>query len=124
MNFPDFITDMQLIDIISKAEGWTHAKTYKIAHEQVGVEGFPWDRFNQSLDPGGGGTLPTPVRFELIRAFDIHDKAGTLKARHFTSVGKVGEAADSPIGRFTTNKYVKWAMWFWAIYFVVTFFFD
>ena len=88
MYFPDFITDMQLIDIISKAEGWSHEETYKMAHKEVGVEGYPWDRFNKSLDPKGGGTLPTPVRFELIRAFEIHDKAGNLKPKHFTSVGR------------------------------------
>ena len=123
MNFPDFITDMQLIDIISKAEGWTHAKTYKIAHEQVGVEGFPWDRFNQSLEPKGGGTLPTPVKFELIRAFEIHDNAGTLRPKHFTSVGRVSNQEHNPIANFTSSKWVRWAMWFWAIYFIVTFFF-
>ena len=123
MKFPDFVTDMQLIDIISKAEGWTHAKTYKIAHEQVGVEGFPWDRFNQSLEPNGGGTLPTPVRFELIRAFEVHDFAGTLKPKHFTSVGRVSSQEHNPIANFTSSKWVRWAMWFWAIYFIVSWLF-
>ena len=123
MGFPDFITDMQLIDIISKAEGWSHEQTYKVAHQEVGVEGYPWDRFNKSLDPTGGGTLPTPVRFELIRAFEIHDKAGNLKPKHFTSVGKVSSQEHNPIANFTSSKWVRWAMWFWAIYFIVTFFF-
>ena len=123
MNFPDFITDMQLIDIISKAEGWSHEETYKMAHKEVGVEGYPWDRFNKSLDPTGGGTLPTPVRFELIRAFEIHDKAGNLKPKHFTSVGRASNQEHNPIANYTSNKWVRWAIWFWAIYFIVSWLF-
>jgi hypothetical protein len=122
MNFPDFITDMQLIDIISKAEGWSHEETYKVAHKEVGVEGYPWDRFNQSMETKGGGTLPTPVRLELIRAFEIHDNAGTLKARHFTSVGKVSNQEHNPFANFTSSKFIKWAMWFWIFYFIIVFF--
>ena len=66
------VTDMQLIDVVSKAEKWTHEQVYKTAHTQVGVEGIPWEDFNKSLQPYSGGELPVPVRLELMRAFEIH----------------------------------------------------
>ena len=113
---------MQLIDIISKVEGWTHEQVYKTAHKEVNIEGDPWEKFNKSLRPDEGGVLPMPVRFELIRAFDIHYEAGTLKPKHFKTV-KVDRDAENPLASFTANKFFKYAMWFWAIYFIVTIFF-
>ena len=105
----DHFTDMQLIDIVSRAEKWPHEKVYKTAHKETLVEGDPWERFDKSLEPDAGGKLPTPVRFELLRAVEIHMKAGTLKRPQSGNT-------------FFEGKFFKWAMWFWAVYFIVSFF--
>ena len=105
----DHFTDMQLIDIVARAEDWPHEKVYKTAHKASLVEGDPWEKFNKSLEPGEGGRLPTPVRFELMRAVEIHMKAGTLKRP---------QSGDS----FFDSRFFKWAMWFWAFYFIISFF--
>ena len=108
------VTDMQLIDVIAKAEKWTHEQVYKTAHTQVGVEGIPWEKFNKSLQPTSGGELPIPVRLELIRAFEIHMDSGSLP---------MPRDKDNPLASFSANKFFKWAMWFWIFYFIITIFF-
>ena len=105
----DHFTDMQLVDIVARAEDWPHEKDYKTAHKASLVEGDPWEKFNKSLEPGEGGRLPTPVRFELMRAIEIHMRAGTLKR-------------PSSSGSFFDSRFFKWAMWFWAFYFIISFF--
>ena len=105
----DHFTDMQLIDIVARAEDWPHEKVYKLAHTETLVEGNPWERFDTSLEPDAGGKLPTPVRLELMRAIEIHMKAGTLKRPQSG-------------GNWYESKYFRWAMWFWAFYFIISFF--
>jgi hypothetical protein len=105
----DHFTDMQLIDIIARVEDWPHEKVYKTAHKESLVEGYPWERFDKSLEPDGGGRLSTPVRLELMRAIEIHMKAGTLKRPRSSST-------------FFDSKFFKWAMWFLIFYFIVSFF--
>lgn len=107
--FKDF-TDMQLIDIVARAEKWTHEKVYNTAHKESQVEGFPWENFDKSLEAGQGGRLPTPVRLELINAIDIHMKAGTLKQPQSTN------------GLFD-SKMFNWFMWGWFVYFIFSLFF-
>ena len=109
------VTDMQLIDVISKAEQWTHEKVYKTAHSQVKVQGVPWESFNKSLQPGSGGELPDPVRFELVRAFEVHMNSGTLPMSQPTS-----KSDTLRLMFFPENKWMRWIMWFWIAYFVVT----
>ncbi len=109
------VTDMQLIDVVSKAEKWTHEQVYKTAHTQVGVEGIPWEDFNKSLQPYSGGELPVPVRLELMRAFEIHMDNNSLPGSPSTK--------DNPLAAFSANKFFKWAMWFWVFYFIITIFF-
>lgn len=105
----DHFTDMQLIDIVARAEGWPHEKVYETAHKESSVEGDPWERFDKSLEPNGAGRLPTPVRLELMRAVEIHMNAGTLKRPHSSNT-------------FFDSKFFKWAIWFWIFYFIVSYF--
>jgi hypothetical protein len=100
---------MQLIDIVARAEDWPHEKVYKMAHTETLVEGNPWEGFDKSLEPDAGGKLPMPVRLELMKAIEIHMKAGTLKRPQSS-------------GNWYDSKYFKWAMWFWAFYFIISFF--
>jgi len=105
----DHFNDMQLIDIVARAEDWPHENVYRMAHKESSVEGDPWEKFNKSLEPDAGGKLPVPVRLELMRAVQIHMKAGTLKRPQSS-------------GSFFDSKFFKWAMWFWIFYFIVQFF--
>lgn len=100
-------SDMQLIDIVARAENWTHEKVYVTAHKESLVEGFPWENFGKSLEPGEGGKLPTPVRLELINAVRIHMNAGTLK-----------EPEEDH--KFFSSKMFNWFMWGWFIYFILS----
>jgi hypothetical protein len=109
------VTDMQLIMIIANAEDWTIEQVYKTAHTQVHVEGDPWEKFNKSMEPGGGGQLPTPVRQELQRAFKLHMDAKTLQ------LPKPGESLlGGSLTRYVSNLPLgKWFMIGWAIYFIM-----
>lgn len=104
------VTDMQLIRIIANAEEWSLEQVYKTAHTQVHVEGDPWEKFNKSMEPNGGGQLPFPVRQELQRAFEIHLDAKTLK---------LPEPNSSLFGGSLTHYIGKWFMIGWVVYFIL-----
>jgi|TARA_Y100000310_G_scaffold92371_1_gene90007 hypothetical protein len=101
------ISDYQLIQVIAKAEKWPDEKVYKTAHAEVHVEGDPWDKFSMS------SKLPYPVREELVRAFQIHMDAGTLKLPKPSD--EFGSSYARDIG--------KWFMIGWVIYFIILIFF-
>jgi len=98
------VSDLHLIKIIADAENWSLEKVYKMAHDQVHVEGYPWESFIKRGNADSQGRLPTPVRQELQRAFQVHMDAGSLKLS--TTGGLV-------------KGFTKWLMIGWVIYFIL-----
>lgn len=126
----DSLTDCQLISVVSSVQNYSHEQTYKLAHEQVHVEGDPWDLWsrNFSLMPTNKLKLPSPVRIELEEAIGKFIVEGRLKTDHFASVltaNMVWEERQGlarPPRRSFTDKLLNYAMWFMVFYTIFSLF--
>jgi len=129
------LTDCQLLHVVSKIMKYDYQETYTLAHEQVHVEGDPWESWshNFSLVKGSGNTLPVAVRQELEETMDKFRDEDRIKTKYFSAIhranaygnairknGESGYKRDTLFGS-SANTILKWMGWLFLIWWIMGF---